>query len=207
MYWCLKSTKPMRCRLSGPSVPGLELPATSPSVRPSSDAGRRPITTSPAQCAGEKVYLYEADLTSDTVRRKVSKHCFKTKPWEFLKVGSDGSLPLEIQAAYQAVRPILSSLRESRMTITRSMTEGSKTWHRSYARLRSYGESLHESDMPVIYRRIITRYYKFCMSEIIFCRRQLIRILGAMPDKMTDCCLIGDRIKPSLLMKVTSQGT
>jgi hypothetical protein len=149
----------------------------------------------------DPVFLYEVDLELDIVRRKVKKHCFSTKPWEYLKEASNGSLPLEIQAAYQVARPVLESLRESRMLITRSMTAGTKSWRTAYARLKSFEQSLEDWDGSQFLRIIYQRYCRFCRSEIVFCQRQITLILGAKPLELQGQLRNSEGRKPSFLMR------
>lgn len=191
----------MRSRLSGSSTPGLASTATFPLERPSGPGQWPGGRVTPE--GKPEVYLYEADLSTDVVRRKVRKHCFRIKPWEFLMAGSDGSLPLEIQAAFQAARPVLDSLRETRMIATRSLTNGTKIWRKSYARLKSFEDSLEDWDGSEFLRPIYLRYVKYCHSEVVYCHRQLTLILGALPRELEGRPLSGVAVKPSALLKAS----
>jgi len=192
---------PMRCRLSGPSVPGWDVRLEQSKTVPNSSRFKEPTTS--LGIKSPPVYLYEADIESDTVRRKFKKHCFKTKPWGYLKEGSNGKLPLEIQAVYQAARPVLNSLRESRISITKALSSGSNSWHTSYARLTSYGDSLwNDSKTNDSLNLVYRRYYKFCISEISFCRRQLELLVGN-PNRTIGLRPSDGNRRPSSLMRGT----
>lgn len=134
-----------------------------------------------AQTKGPRnYYVYDVDISSDKVRKKVLKYCFKIKPWEFLRACSDGKLPIEVQATFQAAKPYIDSLRNARMNVTRSMTNCNKDWRAKLFKYFTFVDStnsIKDKTLRVIYQR----YCRFCKTE---CSRtlRLLKILGISED-------------------------
>lgn len=171
-FWVVKSSAPRR-RCGGPIIKGLDestfwVPQKSPDGRPM-DA---------------KLYTYEVDLERHDVARRVRKESFRIKPWRFSEASSNGKLPVEVQAAFQAARPFLNSLRETRQTVTRAICRGDKDWRKYYSRLKAFQHNVLERWTGAKYlRSIVLRYYRFCMSEVKHCCAKLVTWLGKLPDQ------------------------
>lgn len=137
-----------------------------------------------SQSSKKTVYTYEVDFARHDVAKRVRKETFRLKPWEYLTAASDGKLPLEIQAAFQAARPVLESLRQTRMNVTRSMTKGHKTWRTMYSRLTDYLHSLYPMRNRITFDSIYIRYCRYCINEIRKVQWRLRTFLGALPSEI-----------------------
>lgn len=164
--------------------------------------GQRPRA---CQSSKKTVFTYEVDFSRHDVARSIRKETFRLRPWEYLTAAANGKLPLEIQAAFQATRPVLESLRQTRMAITRSMSKGSKTWQTMLARLKAYEHSLYTPSKRTLFDSIIIRYTRYCLSEIHNVHRRLRIFLGALPSKIEGWEQSSQPVRPSEIFSWASE--
>jgi len=145
-------------------------------------------------------YRYYVDMGSRHCQNRLRKRLFRTRPENYLKEGSNGSLPLEEQAFFQSASKALHVVRELRISAVRSMTNGRKSWRRLQNRISTIRDNVMSGDSINLVNRLISRYCTWCLKEIKRVHRILFTHFGIAEVDMATCP--SDKsFKPSFLLR------
>lgn len=133
-----------------------------------------------------EIYFIEVDPPDSKGIRNIRKETFRIKPERYFRAMSDRLCQPDFRAALCECRPVLESLRDLRISSTKTMSFGGKSWKINLQRLYRFRD-YHEKRVRFDYTsRILYRYSKFCISEILFVYHTLRYLFGILPRDLLE---------------------